>query len=69
MSVCLSVFKYLRDRSLVFSETLHEVAGIKSKKSDTARILKKKLNGGVKGISVKNFGFWAFSRKVVIESF
>ena len=24
-SVCQSVFKYLRDRSLVFSETLHEV--------------------------------------------
>ena len=25
--VCVSVFKYLRDRSLVFSEILHEVAG------------------------------------------
>ena len=25
--VRVSVFKYLRDRSLVFSETLHEVAG------------------------------------------
>ena len=25
--VCVSVFKYLRNRSLVFSETLHEVAG------------------------------------------
>ena len=42
LSVCLSVFKYLRDRSLVFSETLHEVRGQLSKKSDTAEILKKK---------------------------
>ena len=36
-----SVFKYLRDRSLVFSETLHEVRGQLSKKSETAEILKK----------------------------
>ena len=27
LSVRLSVFRYLRDRSLVFSETLHEVSG------------------------------------------
>ena len=48
-SVCLSVFKYLRDRSLVFSETLYEVRGQLSKKSDTAGILKKNLNPGIKG--------------------
>ena len=49
LSVCLSVFKYLRDRSLVFSETLHQVRGQLSKKSDTAEILKKNLNPGIKG--------------------
>ena len=27
LSVCLSVFKYLRDLSLVFPEILHEVGG------------------------------------------
>ena len=48
-SVRLSVFKYLRDRSLVFFETLHEVRGQLSKKSDTAEILKKNLNPGIKG--------------------
>ena len=48
-SVRPSVFKYLRDRSLVFSETLHEVRGQLSKKSDTAEILKKNLNPGIKG--------------------
>ena len=47
--VRVSVFKYLRDRSLVFSETLHEVRGQLSKKSDTAEILKKNLNPGIKG--------------------
>ena len=47
--VRLSVFKYLRDRSLVFSETLHEVRGQLSKKSDMAEILKKNLNPGIKG--------------------
>ena len=49
LSVGLSVFKYLRDCSLVFSETLHEVRGQLSKKSDTAEILKKNLNMGIKG--------------------
>ena len=49
LSVSPSVFKYLRDRSLVFSETLHEVRGQLSKKSDTAEILKKNLNPGIKG--------------------
>ena len=39
----------VRDRSLVFSETLHEVRGHLSKKSDTAEILKKNLNPGIKG--------------------
>ena len=48
-SVGLSVFKYLRDRSLVFSETLHEVRGQLSKKSDTVKILKKNLDPGIKG--------------------
>ena len=41
LSVCLSVLKFLRDRSLVFSETLHEFRGQLSKKKDTAEILKK----------------------------
>ena len=45
----VSVFKYLRDRSLVFSETFHEVRGQLSKKSDTAEILKKNLNPGIEG--------------------
>ena len=49
LSVSLSFFKYLRDRSLVFSETLHEVSGQLSKKSDTVEILKKNLNPGIKG--------------------
>ena len=44
-----SVFKYLGDRSLVFSETLHEVRDHLSKESDTAEILKKNLNAGIKG--------------------
>ena len=44
-----SVFKYLGNRSLVFSETLHEARGRLSKKSDTAEILKKNLNPGIKG--------------------
>ena len=47
--VRLSVFKYLRDCTLVFSETLHEVRGQLIKKSDTAEILKKNLNPGIKG--------------------
>ena len=49
LSVHLSVFKYLRDFSVVFSETLHEVRGQLSKKSETAEILKKNLNPGIKG--------------------
>ena len=48
-SVSVFVFKYLKDRSLIFSETLHEVAGPLSKKSDTAGILRKNLNLGIKG--------------------
>ena len=44
-----SVFKYLRDCLLVFSETLHEVRGHESKESDAARILEKNLNLGIKG--------------------
>ena len=48
-SVHVLVFRYLRDRSLVFSETLHEVRGQLSKKSDTAEILKKNHNLGIKG--------------------
>ena len=55
-SVCLSVrpsvrpsvFEYLRDRSLVFSQTLHEVRGHQSKESDTAGIFENKsMNFGV----------------------
>ena len=38
-----SVFEYLGDRSLVFSETLHEVRGHQSKESGTAGVLKKNL--------------------------
>ena len=49
LSVFLSVFNYLRDRSLVFAETLHEVRGQLSTKSDMAEILKKNLNPGIKG--------------------
>ena len=52
-SVRLSVFKYLGDRSLVFSETLHEVRGQLSKKSDTAEIWKKILIRGLRGIRCK----------------
>ena len=48
-SICLSIFKYLRDHSLLFSETLHGIRGPLSKKSDTAGILKKNLNPGIKG--------------------
>ena len=40
LSVRQSVSKYLGDRSLVFSETLHEVGGQLNKKSDTAEILR-----------------------------
>ena len=58
----LSVFKYLRDRSLVFPDTLHEVRGQLSKKSDTTKILK----GGIK---CQKFWFFTFSQKVVITSF
>ena len=47
--VNLSVFKYLGDPSLVFSETLHEVRGQKSKESEADRILKKNPNPGIKG--------------------
>ena len=45
-----SVFKYLRDRSLVFSNFLHEVRAPQGYKSDKARFLRKNLgevtNGG-----------------------
>ena len=54
LSVRLSVFKYLWDRSLVFSEILHEERGQLSKKSDTAEILKKNLSLGIK---CQKFGF------------
>ena len=57
LSVCLSVFEYLRDCSLVFSEILHKVRGQLSKKSGTAEILKKNLNPGIKGIKCQKFGF------------
>ena len=60
--VCPSVFKHLRDCSLVFPETLHEVRGQLSKKSDTTEILK----GGIK---CQKFWFFTFSQKVVITSF
>ena len=49
LSVSPSVFEYLRDRSLVYSETLHEVRVQLSKKSDMAEILKKNLNPRIKG--------------------
>ena len=49
LSVRLFVCEYLRDCLLVFSEILHEVRGQLSKKSDTAEILKKNLNPGIKG--------------------
>ena len=49
LSVRLSVFRCLGDRSVVFSENLHEFRGQLSKKSDTAKILKKNLNPGIKG--------------------
>ena len=39
-SVRLSIFEYLRERSLVFSEILYEVWDKKVKQSDTARISK-----------------------------
>ena len=47
-SVSPFVFKYLGDRSFNFSETLLEFRGQLSKKSDTAGILKKNLNPGIK---------------------
>ena len=40
--VCPSVFQYLKEGSLVFSETLHDVSGSKKYESDTAVILKNK---------------------------
>ena len=44
-----SVTKYLGNCSLVFSESLHKVGGQESKESDTAGILKEKLNPRIKG--------------------
>ena len=40
-----------------FSETLHEVRGPWSKKSDTDGIFKKNLNPGIKGIKCQKSGF------------
>ena len=54
-SVRVSVFKYLRDRSLVFSETLHEVNAPQGYKSDRARFWKKILGGG-KWEKIPRFG-------------
>ena len=48
-SVCVPVFRYLRDCSLFCSEILHEVGGPLSKKSDTVGVLKENLNPGIKG--------------------
>ena len=45
VSVCPSVFKYLRDRSLVFPSFLHEVRAPFGYKSDRARFLKKNFGG------------------------
>ena len=57
-SASRSVFKYLGDRSLVFSETLHEVRGQLSKENDTTGILKKILIWGLRGIKCQKFGFF-----------
>ena len=58
-----SVFRYLRDSSLVFSETLHEVEGQLSKKKVTRLELKKKLIHGLRGIKAQKLGFLDFSSK------
>ena len=65
LSIRPSVFKYLRDCSLIFSKTLHEVWGQKSKRSDTTAILKILIWG----LSAKIWGIWKYSPKLLIESF
>ena len=52
--VRLSVFKYLRDRSLFFLKLCMKLGVIKLK-SNTAEILKKNLNVGIK---CQKFGFF-----------
>ena len=52
-----SVFKYHGNCSLVLSQTLHDVRGQEGKKCDTARILKKILMFGLKGIKCQKLGF------------
>ena len=49
VSLCVSVFKYLRDFSLVFSSFLHEVRAPQGYKSDRARFLKKNVGGSQMG--------------------
>ena len=56
-SVRLSVFEYLRDRSLVFSETLHEVRGQLSKKVTRPRFWEKILIRRLRGIKCRKSGF------------
>ena len=58
--------KFLRDRSLVLSETLHEVGAQLIKKSDIEGIFKKKILS--RGQSIKNLGFFDISLKLVIEN-
>ena len=50
VSQTIIFINYFRDRSLVFSESLHEVRGQESEESDTAGILKKILIWGLQRI-------------------
>ena len=60
-SVSLSVFKYLGDRSLVFSETL-VVNKVK-------KVTRPDFRKDLRGLVVKNCDFRAFSPKLIIKNF